>query len=102
MLPITSVAPVLPVTPPLASPAAVSGGQASGGSFAKFLSDALNQVNNAQLAAQQADTNLAAGNTSDLANVMITNEKAELTIDMAVQVQNKVIAAYQQIMQMQV
>ncbi|MDA8441535.1 MAG: flagellar hook-basal body complex protein FliE [Peptococcaceae bacterium] len=99
---ITSIMPISGILPTQNTTGSTSAPGQSNGDFAKFLSDALDSVNNSQLAAQQADTNLAAGNTSDVASVMVTTEKAELAIDAAVQIRNKVIEAYQQIMQMQV
>ena len=46
----------------------------NGDSFASYLSNALNQVNDLQLQSQQATNDLAVGNTDDIDSVMITAE----------------------------
>ena len=76
--------------------------QQSSESFGKLLSDALEQVNKTQAAAERAAADLAAGKTTDIHNVMIATEKASLAIQLTVQVRNKVVEAYQEIMRMQV
>jgi flagellar hook-basal body complex protein FliE len=45
---------------------------------------------------------LATGKTDDIAGVMITAEKADIALRTMVQVRNKIIDAYQEIMRMQV
>ncbi len=45
---------------------------------------------------------LATGKLKDLHNVMITAQKASITLEMTVQIQQKVIDAYNEIMRMQV
>lgn len=75
---------------------------ANGTSFSQMLNNALNNVNAMQQTADQAGVQLAAGNTTDIHNVMIATEQASLAMDLAVQVRNKVVEAYQQMMQMQI
>jgi len=69
--------------------------------FGQFLSDALNKVNDLQKASEQAGIDLAAGKNVDISDVMIAAEKANLAVGLTVQVRNKVIEAYQEIMRMQ-
>ncbi|MFB4475749.1 flagellar hook-basal body complex protein FliE, partial [Oceanobacillus caeni] len=45
---------------------------------------------------------LASGNIDDLHDVMITAQKASITLETTVQIQKKVIDAYNEIMRMQV
>lgn len=73
-----------------------------GSSFADLLNQAVGDVNQLQLQAEQAGVDLAAGKVTDLHQVMIITEKADLALQMAIQVRNKVIEAYQEIMRMPV
>ena len=71
-------------------------------SFADTLKDAIGSVNNLQLAADKGAQDLAAGRTDNVADVMINTEKADIALRLMVQVRNKIIDAYQDIMKMQV
>jgi len=73
-----------------------------GKSFSQIFSDALDNVNNLQQEAKQASTNLATGKIQDLSEVTIAAEKATIALQLTVQVRNKVLEAYNQVMQMQV
>ncbi len=46
--------------------------------------------------------NLATGKTDNVADVMIAAEKADIALKVMVQVRNKIIDAYQEVMKMQV
>lgn len=70
--------------------------------FGEFLKDALHNVNNLQHQAKQASLNLAAGKIQDIAEVTIAAEKASIALQLTMQVRNKVIDAYQEVMRMQV
>lgn len=71
-------------------------------SFGEFLSDALNNVNKMQNEASQASLNLAAGKVEDIAEVTIAGEKAAVALQLTMQVRNKIVDAYQEVMRMQV
>lgn len=75
--------------------------QTSGPSFSDFLKSAVEDVNNQQNAADQATVQLASGTAPDLSTVMITTEKAQLSFQLAVQIRNKALESYQEIMRMQ-
>ncbi len=77
-------------------------GTTTGASFGDLLKQAIGDVNQLQLQAEQAGLDLAAGNVTDLHQVMIMTEKANLALELAIQVRNKVIDAYQEIMRMPV
>ncbi|MBP2642414.1 MAG: Flagellar hook-basal body complex protein fliE [Firmicutes bacterium] len=70
--------------------------------FGEFLTQALNDVNKAQQDAKQASNNLATGKIQDISEVVIASEKATLALQLTMQVRNKVVDAYQEIMRMQV
>jgi flagellar hook-basal body complex protein FliE len=71
-------------------------------SFGQFLSEAIKDVNDLQKSAQQASTDLAAGKIQDVAQVAIAGEKAGIALQLTLQVRNKVLDAYQEVMRMSV
>ena len=71
-------------------------------SFASTLKDAVNAVNTAQKDSDVKMQELATGKSQNIHETMISAEKAELALKLMVQVRNKVIDAYQEIMKMQV
>ncbi len=72
------------------------------GSFADTLKEAMSNVNQLQKAADRGAQDLATGKTDNVADVMIATEKADIALRVMVQVRNKIIDAYQEIMKMQV
>ncbi|HHV61034.1 MAG TPA: flagellar hook-basal body complex protein FliE [Firmicutes bacterium] len=71
-------------------------------SFSQVLSDALNQVNALQLRADTMAQRFATGEIRDLHQVMIAVQEARLAFELTMQIRNKVVDAYQEIMRMQV
>lgn len=71
-------------------------------SFGQFLQDALQEVNNLQMQSQDMKKQLLTGNVEDIHQVLTAGEKASVALQLTVQVRNKVIEAYQEIMRMQV
>jgi len=72
----------------------------AGQSFADMLQSALQKVEQDQQVANDLGVKLATGEINDIAQVMIASERANLSLGLAVQVRNKVIEAYQEIMRM--
>lgn len=70
--------------------------------FGQFLSQAINDVNKLQKSAEAASIDLAAGKIQDIAQVAIVQGKADLALQLTMQVRNKVVDAYQEIMRMSV
>jgi len=70
--------------------------------FGQFLSEALANVEAAQQEAATAAQRLATGEIQDVAEVTIASEKATLALQLTVQVRNKVLEAYQEMMRMPV
>jgi flagellar hook-basal body complex protein FliE len=84
---------------PVQSPASITAAEASK-SFSAFLSDALEQVNQAQVESAKLADKFAAGQIEDIHQVMIASQKSSLMLQMTMQVRNKVIESYQEIMRM--
>lgn len=83
-------------------PAPSVGGAEGGKSFADTLKDAVQSVNTAQKESDVKMQELAVGKTQNIPEVMIAAEKADISMRLMVQVRNKIIEAYQEIMKMQV
>lgn len=71
-------------------------------SFADTLKSAINEVNEMQQVSNKKMQELSVGKTDNVADVMITAEKADIAMRVMVQVRNKIIDAYNEIMRMQV
>jgi flagellar hook-basal body complex protein FliE len=72
------------------------------GSFKNVLRDAINETNALQKSADVKIQDLATGKTTNIPDVMMQVEKADIALRLMTQVRNKVIDAYQDIMKMQV
>ncbi len=71
------------------------------GNFGQMLQDAIKQVNNDQVASKQMTNKLVTGDVQDVHEVMLAAQKASLSLNLTVEVRNKVIESYQEIMRMQ-
>ena len=70
-------------------------------SFAQTLGQVLDQLQQLQAAADASALQLATGGEVELHDVMLALEKANLGFQLSIQVRNKLIEAYQEIMRMQ-
>ncbi len=73
-----------------------------GSGFSEALKAAVDDVNKTQLEADKAVEQLQTGESENLHEVMIAMEKADISLRLTVQMRNKVLEAYQEIMRMQV
>ena len=89
--------------PRRAAPARAAASPAAGTDFAKLLKHTLDGINGSQLDAARLarDFELGAPDAS-LNDVMISMQKANLSFQQMVQVRNKLVSAYHDIMNMQV
>ena len=74
---------------------------ASSNVFGNMVHAAQEQIRVTDTRAQQAVTGLLSGQGVDVHEAMIATQQADLTFELALQVRNKAVAAYQQMMQMQ-
>jgi flagellar hook-basal body complex protein FliE len=99
--PITSINSISNLT----SPQGVGSSDQVGTAFNDFgdvLSNAINTLSHKENTANQAISSLAAGEDIELHQVMIAMQEADISFQLALQVRNKIISAYQEIMRMQV
>ena len=80
----------------------MEGSSTEGASFADTLKEAVETVNTLQVTADNKMQDLATGKSSNIPEVMMAAEKADIALKLMVQVRNKMIDAYQEIMKMQV
>jgi flagellar hook-basal body complex protein FliE len=86
-----------PVPPENGGPSA-----GSGKSFGEILNKALDDVNSAQLKADGLVKKFLTGEIQDIHQVTIAMEEARLMMQLAVEVRNKIVEAYQEISRIQV
>ena len=76
---------------------------AGGADFAQILQNSIDQVNQTQQQAEDMAAKFAAGDgNSNLQDVMISLQKANISFQEMVQVRNKLVSAYHDVMNMQV
>lgn len=80
----------------------LSAQESQGVSFGDTLKDAILKVNDLQQTADMKMQQLATGETTDIADVKISAEKADIALRLMTSVRNKMIDAYNEIMKMQV
>jgi flagellar hook-basal body complex protein FliE len=71
-------------------------------SFGETLNQAMTDVNALQDEAGKAVSRMVAGEATDLHEVMIAVQKARTSFDLLMEVRNKTLEAYREIMRMQV
>jgi len=95
--------PILPVSsialPEAIAPAAA--GSSSPGAFQDVLTGAIQRVEALGTTATTQVQNFLSGEGGELHTAILASQRAELGFDMFLQVRNKVVGAYQEIMKMQ-
>jgi flagellar hook-basal body complex protein FliE len=86
----------------LAQSQAVNSAQPSSSSFSSMLSQMVSDVNSAQTASAQAVSAIQSGQNVPLHQAVIAMEEANVSFQLMVEVRNRVLDAYQEIMRMQV
>jgi flagellar hook-basal body complex protein FliE len=92
---ITGAAAAAPTTGP--NPAT-----AAGADFGETITSALEAVSEAEFNANALAEDVAMGGDTSVQQLMVAMTKASLSVDMLVQVRNKAVEAYQEIMRMQI
>ncbi len=73
-----------------------------GASFAETLSSSLNKVNDLQKEADAAIQDFVSGETRNITETMIAVNKADLAFRLTMQVRNKIVEAYQEVLRTQI
>jgi len=69
-------------------------------SFENLISTQIEKLNQGQLKSDSLVQDFVAGNTEDLHQVMIASEEARISLELAVQIRNKVVEAYKELSNM--
>ncbi len=77
-------------------------GGAQGVSFADFLQDAISNTVSSDYETKAADVGMLVGEVQDLHTIGLAGQKADIMLSLTVQIRDRVIEAYQEIMRMQV
>src|SRR5580692_8091658 len=100
------MAPIIPVhlsVPPIQAPAvSPNPGTAGGAAFQSAFNDAVSKVESFGQNASSSINTFLSGEGEELHNVAIKTQEAEMSFDLFLQVRNKMVAAYQEVMKMQV
>jgi flagellar hook-basal body complex protein FliE len=96
-LPISSVGTA--IGPPLVS-TPIAGSRS--GDFQKLFESAVNQVEGLRIGAEQSAERFLNGESEELHQTALATQRAEIAFDLFLQVRNKVVQAYQEVMRMQV
>jgi flagellar hook-basal body complex protein FliE len=84
---------------PQLAPAANAAGQP--GEFQNTLSSAIDSIESLQNSAASSVQQFLTGQNEELHTTILATQKAELAFELGLQVRNKVVDAYQEIMKMQ-
>lgn len=76
--------------------------EAGDGTFSAMLDKALKELNDIQAKADNLTRKLLTGEIEDIHQVTIAMQEARLAMQLAVEVRNKVVEAYQEVSRMQV
>jgi flagellar hook-basal body complex protein FliE len=78
------------------------GSKKAGGGFGAILEDAMGKVGGFNDAASKSVGSFLSGEGDDLHKTIMATQRAELAMELFLQVRNKVVQAYQEVMRMQV
>lgn len=71
-------------------------------SFGDMLKNKIDEVNNQQVNAENVTEGFVKGDTTDVHNVMLATQEATMSLQLAIQMRNKIVDAYQELNKMQV
>lgn len=80
----------------------ISSVQNGGGSFSNILNQFVNEVNTKQVAAEETVNGMLSGKNVSLHQAMISMEEANVSFQLMIEVRNKLLDSYQELMRMQV
>jgi flagellar hook-basal body complex protein FliE len=90
------------IPPPSGAEQTGAGGRRAATSFNTVLKSTMKDINDLQIRADQAIEKVELDNSASVHDAMIALEKADISFKAMMQVRNKIIEAYQEVMRMQV
>jgi len=92
---------ISPIRPPQAPMAPVAPGAAGRAGFSELFNQAVDQVSAAKASADSSIASFLNGETEDLHKVALAQQRASIQFDLFLQVRNKLVSAYQEVMRSQ-
>jgi flagellar hook-basal body complex protein FliE len=92
----------IPSLPSLSGIQSPAGASSPGAGFSSVLTDAISKVESFQNNAAESVNKFLSGEGEELHKVALATQQADLSMQLFMQVRNKVVTAYNQVMQMQV
>lgn len=102
LAPVAALPAVEPVSLAVSGSPAASTQGTQGAGFSEMVTQGLDQVNGALLDSQVDMQRLAAGDVGNLHQVMLKMEQSRLSFQLMMQVRNRLLESYQEMMRMQV
>jgi flagellar hook-basal body complex protein FliE len=98
-----AITPIRSIPIPELTPSPALGGQGGqGGEFRDLIESAIGKVEQTRADASQTVESFLSGEGGELHTAVLATQKAELALDLFLETRNKVVAAYQEIMRMQI
>lgn len=76
--------------------------ETTGTGFLDTLKEKIGEVNDKQIEADNLTEKFIIGEEEDIHNVMLATEEAKMSLELAVQIRNKLVEAYEQFNRMQI
>jgi flagellar hook-basal body complex protein FliE len=96
MTPVSNIAPI-----PIPDSLTPAGGSDSSNAFSSILKDTISSLQSTQAEADSAVQKFLTGENDDIHTTVLATQRAEMTFELGLQVRNKVVSAYQEVMKMQ-
>jgi flagellar hook-basal body complex protein FliE len=96
MLPVSNIAPI-----PIPDSLTPAGTTDSPDAFSSILKNTIGSIQSAQNNADSAVQQFLTGENDDLHTTVLATQRADMAFELGLQVRNKVVSAYQEIMKMQ-
>ena len=90
------------ISMPQTAPAEAAGSAGGTGAFQSMLEGMIGKVEQTHTQANQAVQNFLSGGDEELHSVALAAQRADLQFNLFLQVRNKAVSAYQEIMRMQI
>jgi len=97
--PISAINPI--AMPQLTSAAGAAGAAGQPGEFQSVLSSAIDSIQSLQNDAAGSVQKFLSGENEEIHTTVLATQKAELAFELGMQIRNKVVDAYQEVMKMQ-
>lgn len=103
VIPVDAIAPeILGDLPPMPYASGPTGASVPAGGFGDLFSQGMARVNEGLIASQLDMQRLATGDLQNLHQIMIRLEESKLSFQLMLQVRNRLLEAYQDVMKMQI